>query len=425
MSPSIRGRRCRFVERSAAAEYAPPTLTSKSSTDLILVSADSHVSDFPHLWNKGMDTRFGARVPHLSKDGGTSAHGLSKSGLFGDWVVAEGMLPIPTGAGNVGGYPRNERARRLENFDVTKDPPPGACDPNARVKAMQDDGLACEYIIPTFGLRLNTLRDAELQRACVLASNSWVAEFCAAVPKRLFGAMALSIHDPAQGVKELHRGLGLGLKGALVPAIPPPELTYASMHYETFWAAAAEAGTPITLHALPPPETAAASQRRRPTITESRTMNLIEDHHLANILYDHAIQISLTQLILSGVLERHPRLKIVISEWGTAWIASFLAKIDGSYESRPEGLALTMKPSEYFQRQVWCTFDRALELPAEGVTLLQDRLMFASDYPHIESSWPDSRPNFLRDCAQATPAIQKKLSHENFASLYGIEVPTT
>jgi len=72
------------------------------------------------------------------------------------------MLPIPKGAGNVGGYPRNERARRLENFDVTKNPPPGACDPNARVKAMQDDGLACEYIIPTFGLRLDTLRDAEL-----------------------------------------------------------------------------------------------------------------------------------------------------------------------------------------------------------------------------------------------------------------------
>lgn len=398
-------------------------MISNTSPGLVLVSADSHVSDFPHFWNKGLDAIFGARAPHLSKDGGTSAHGLSKSGLFGDWVVAEGVPPMPTGAGNVGGYPRNERPQRLENFDVTRDPPPGACDPHARVKAMDVDGLACEYIIPTYGLRLNTLRDAELQRACVTASNSWLADFCKAESKRLFGAMALSIHDPALGVKEMHRCIDLGLKGAMVPAIPPPELTYASSHYETFWAAAAEAGIPVTLHALPPPETAAASQRRRPTITESRVVNLIEDHHLANILYDHAIQISLTQLILSGVLERHPKLQIVISEWGTAWIPNFLAKIDGSYSGRPEGLPLKMLPSEYFRRQVWSTFDRSLDLPAESVELLQDRLMFASDYPHIESSWPDSRSNFQRDCGSSPEAIRKKLSHENFASLYKIEVP--
>jgi uncharacterized protein len=411
----------RFVERAVGTAYDPGTL----ATELVLVSADSHVSDFPHFWGTGLKQAYGARAPHLSRDGGVSAHGISTSGLFGDWVVAEGIPPIPAGPGNVGGFPKEERGRRIEGFDVTRDPPPGAVDPRARIEAMRQDGLACEYIIPTYGLRLNTLGDADLQRACVTAANDWLAEFCRAVPDRLFGGMALSIHDPVAGVAELHRGLGLGLKGAMVPAVPPPAMTYASLRYEPFWAAAAEAGVPVTLHALPPPETAAASQRPRPTVTDSRVENLIEHHHLAHILYDHAIQVSLSQLILSGVLKRHPKLKIVISEWGTAWIPNFLARLDGSYLGRPEGLSLRMLPSEYYRRQVWCTFDRSLDLPRETVELLQDRLMYASDYPHIESSWPESRSTFDRECGALPAAIQRKLASENFASLYGVAIPNT
>jgi len=154
-------------------------------------------------------------------------------------------------------------------------------------------------------------------------------------------------------------------------------------------------------------------------------VNFIEEHHLANILYDHAIQVSLTQLIPSGVLERHPRLKIVISERGTAWNPVLPG----------EDRRLVREPARGPRAH-----DEALGvLPAAGVVHVRPRARAAGGgrhapagspdvrvhYPHIESSWPDSRANFLRDCARATPAIQKKLSHENFASLYGIEVPTT
>jgi predicted TIM-barrel fold metal-dependent hydrolase len=388
----------------------------------LLVSADSHVSDFPGFWNTELIAKYGCRAPHVSKDGGTSAHGLSRGGLFGDWVVAEGLVPFPTAGGNVGGYRRAERPKRLNDFDVTRDAPPGACDPVGRLGEMDTDGLHAEVIFPTYGLRVNMMRDAEVQRASLKASNAWLAEFCRSSPDRLVGAAILSVYDPAGAVEDMHECLKSGLRGVAIPAIPPPELTYASSHYERFWAAAAEAGVPVTLHALPPPETAAASQRKKSTVVENLTMSLIEDFHLANILYDHPIQISLAQLILSGVLERHPKLRIVLSEWGTGWLPKFLANMDASYTFRPDGLPLTMLPSEYFARQVWCTFDRPLDLPENLLARLGERLMFSSDYPHIETSWPESRSAFEKYCAGVPDSLRAGFAAGNCAALYGLNL---
>lgn len=396
-------------------------MVQKPESDIVLISADSHVSDFPGFWNAELLATYGSRAPHVSKDGGTSAHGISSGGLFGDWIVAEGLVPFPAGGGNVGGYPRQERPKRLNDFDIKRDTPPGAIDPHARLKEMDADGIRAEVILPTYALRVNMMRDAEVQRACLKASNAWLAEFCRAAPDRLIGAAILSVHDPVGAIEDLHRCIELGLRGVAIPAVPPPELTYASSHYEKFWAAAADAGVPVTLHALPPPEMAAASQRRKSTIVEGRTMSLIEDFHLSNILYDHPIQISLAQLILSGVLARHPKLRIVISEWGTAWIPNYLANMDGSYSFRPDGLPIDMLPSEYFYRQVWCTFDRPLDISEKHLERLQDRLMFGSDYPHIESTWPESLASFDRSCAGVPQAIRTKLASGNCAALYGLK----
>ena len=388
-----------------------------------IISADSHVSDFPGFWNAELLKTYGCRVPHVSQDGGTSPHGLARGGLFGDWVVADGIVPFPASGGNVGGYPAPERGARLNGFDVKRDAPPGAVNPIARLQAMDIDGLHAEVVSPTYALRVNTMRDAQLQQACLEASNRWLAEFCRAAPARLIGTAILSVHDAEAAVAALHRCVDLGLRAAAIPAIPPPALTYASAHYERFWAAAAEAGVPVVLHALPPPETAALSQRSRSVLVESRAMGLIEDYHLANILYTVPIQVSLAQLILSGVLARHPKLRIVLSEWGTGWLPGFLENMDGSYSSRPEGLALEMLPSEYFVRQVWCTFDRELDLPAAFIERLQDRLMFGSDYPHVESTWPESRKACEAHIEGLTPTVRRKLAAGNCAALYGIDLP--
>jgi len=231
--------------------------------------------------------------------------------------------------------------------------------------------------------------------------------------------------DAGLAVEELHRALARGAKGVAIWATPPVSLPFSGSHYERFWAAVAEANVPVSLHALPPLDAMIAAPRTRSPFVENTAMGLIEDFHLANVLFDHHIQRSLTQLVLSGVLERHPRLRVVVAEFGTAWLPLFLDNLDWTFESRPQGLSLTMKPSDYVRRQVWITFDRDLGLAGDALGKLEDRLLWASDFPHIESFWPESRAAFERQCGTLSLPVQKKLAVDNFCELYGISAPVS
>lgn len=379
----------------------------------MLVSADSHINEPPELWNAL--SRYGNRAPHVVKNAGTS-------GLPGDWFLAEELRSFPLSMNNVGAYPKADRPARLRDFDFARDASPAAYKPDERLKVMDTDGVKIEVIYPSYSMRLPCMRDPELQDVSLRLSNEWLAQFCRAAPQRFVGVSALSLTHVGRAIEEMQWGLSQGLKGVSILATPPAELPYSSMHYERFWAAAAEAGVPVSLHALPPLETAHLSNRRKPTVVENRTMALIEDFHLPNILYDHSIQLCLTQLVLSGVLERHPKLKLVFAEWGTAWISMFMGNLDYTYNLRREALPLKMPPSEYMLRQTWWTFDQGLQLAPAQIERMQDRLMWASDYPHIESSFPESQKTFAESTSGLSGTLTKKLGYDNCARLYGLEV---
>lgn len=395
-------------------------VTSTAPSLVSLVSSDSHVCEPPDLWTRHLGARFGTRVPHVGKNAGSGVYGDWTGRLGGDWFVVEGIPAFPMAFGTSGGFEGKERLRRLKHFEFEKDARLAAYEPNARIKDMDTDGVAMELIYPSYLPRMLYMRDAELQRACVGVYNDWLAEFCSVAPNRLIGMAVISLVDIDAAVAELERCLKRGMKGIAIWCVPPPELPFSSSHYERFWAAAAAAGVPVALHALPPLDTAIAAPRHRSTFVENHAMGLIEDFHLANVLFDHHIQRSLTQLILSGVLERHPALKLVVCEWGTAWLPLFLENLDGTYLSRPEGLSLKMKPSEYFYRQVWATFDRELGLSPAHVKAFEDRLMWSSDFPHIETSWPRSREAYERFCGSLPGEAGPKMGSANCLSLYNL-----
>jgi uncharacterized protein len=379
----------------------------------VLVSADSHINEPPELWSSLRN--YGTRAPHVTKEGGTA-------GFRGDWFLAEEIRPFPLSMNNAGAFPKAERSSRLFDFDFARDASPAAYRPDARLGAMDADNTQVEVLYPSYGMRFPCMRDPELQYASLRVSNNWLAEFCRASPKRFIGVAALSLHDTQRAIDDLHWCLNQGIKGISVLPTAPVERPYSSMHYDRFWAAAAEAEVPVSLHALPPLENAAASGRVKPSLVDNRAMALIEDFHLPNVLYDHSIQRCLTQIVLSGVLERHPRLRLVLAEWGTSWIPNFMANLDGTYTGRPEGLSLKLLPSEYLLRQVWFTFDRSLALTPEVAGRLQDRLMWASDFPHIESTWPESRQVFEESVKGLSSDIVRKLAADNCARLYRLEV---
>jgi predicted TIM-barrel fold metal-dependent hydrolase len=293
---------------------------------------------------------------------------------------------------------------------------PGGWDPAQRLPDMELDGVEAEVLYTTLGFRLFWLKDAGLQQACFRVYNDWLAEYCSYAPKRLKGLALISLYDPKEGAQELARCAKLGLKGAMIWCSPPADQPYSSALYDPFWAAAQDLDMPVSLHAITgmeriPWEYGAEQRAMRPTVTP------------------HEIEKSFSILILSGVLERFPHLKIVSAENNCGWLPYYLQRVDRAFTRfGPSGTAtpwptkLTLKPSEYFQRQMYCTF---IDDPF-GVASIHwigiDNVMWSSDYPHTASTWPRSRAVIERDFKDVNEEEKWKIVRGNVAKLYGFDL---
>jgi len=130
-----------------------------------------------------------------------------------------------------------------------------------------------------------------------------------------------------------------------------------------------------------------------------------------------------------GIFERHPKLKLVMAESGVGWLPWIVQELDyrfwrlweaKEYWDQRGGIDLTTKPSELFRRQVWVSFQEdhvAMSLlPFYG----EGHLLWASDYPHPDSTWPNSRKIIDRQMGDLSPEVRKQLTRDNAAALYGL-----
>jgi predicted TIM-barrel fold metal-dependent hydrolase len=137
----------------------------------------------------------------------------------------------------------------------------------------------------------------------------------------------------------------------------------------------------------------------------------------------HAMERSLSDLIFGGVFERFPRLRIVSAESDVGWIPHYLQRLDHSYEKYrylEQSTVIPEKPSVYFRRQVYATFqdDRIGVLLRDQIGL--DRLMWASDFPHSDSTWPHSREVIERDFEGVPEREAAQIVADNCAELYAL-----
>jgi predicted TIM-barrel fold metal-dependent hydrolase len=135
-----------------------------------------------------------------------------------------------------------------------------------------------------------------------------------------------------------------------------------------------------------------------------------------------AIQQTLVTILFSGMLERFPGLKVLSTEHDIGWIAYFLRRMDRAYERfhQSEPTPLRMPPSAYFQRQVYATFQDDPVGLATCRFLDADNLLWASDYPHVESTWPHSQSVIKQHFAEVSEEDRHKILYANAAKLYEI-----
>jgi len=252
---------------------------------------------------------------------------------------------------------------------------------------MEVDGLSAEVLYPTLLLSLYALKDAGLQEACFRLYNDWLIEYCSVDRRRLVGVPAISVYDVGNAVKELERCRRAGLKGALIWQAPHPDLPFHSAHYDKFWAAAEDLDAPVSMHIL---TGHSYHGKERKGIEHYRGSVNLKLADVANALFD---------FIFYGVLERHPKLKLVTVENESGWLPFMIQQWD-YYFRRFRGVnppPITRDPSEYVRNQVFSCFFNDSVCGRNLAWWGEDNLMWSNDYPHANSTWPNSIKVIRRD----------------------------
>ena len=311
-------------------------------------------------------------------------------------------------------------------------------DSDRRLREMEADGIVAEVLfpntIPPFFPKVSLVHqppgagagDLERRWAGLRAHNRWLADFCAAAPGRRAGIIQIMLHDVEGSVAEIrwaaeHRLTG----GVLLPGAPPgsgvPPLY--SPDYEPIWQACDELGLPVNHHS----GSAAPDMGDYPA---AQAVFLLEVTWWAHRTLWH--------LLFAGVMDRHPDLQFAFTEQGTAWVPEELSRLDyyfdrlagaggaaGSQEARfGESLpGLTTRPSEAWARQchLGSSFIRRHEVALRD-RVGTDRIMWGSDFPHLEGCWPYSRDHLrLAFAGVAEPEVRAMVG-ENAARLYRFDL---
>ncbi len=373
-----------------------------------LISADSHVVEPPDLWQERIDSRFKDAAPRLVEEDGVHR-----------WVVGDGVNLGSLGAPSQAG----RRYEGLSNLGLAarmEEVPEAAYEPKARVEAMAQDGVEAEMVYSTIGTRIYTSPvNGELMSACFRAVNDWTSEFVGAFPSKLAGAALINVENTEDAVDELHRCSKLGLRSAAVATYPGDESPYRLPFYNSFWEKAEDLRMPLSMHA--------GSERPGPgrfSIGDfAMTVQKSGDAAFRSTYHYWAMR-SVADMVFAGVFERYPGLQLAVVEHDVGWAPHFIHRMDMTYSEHGYVSEIRFKdgklPSDFIRQNVLFTF---MEDPV-FVPLLSmvgvDRVMWGSDYPHRESTWPRSRQVLTQVLGGLTEQEQRRITYTNAAELYSL-----
>jgi predicted TIM-barrel fold metal-dependent hydrolase len=354
-----------------------------------LVSADDHMDLHvmpPDLWQQRLPVALRERGPRVVE---------CDDGPY--WVI-DGRRVGPSGRKGAG-YIRSE----THGFR------PGT--PEQRLEDMDRDGVLA-HIVYSPTTTQGGIEDSELRAACMHAYNDWAAEFHRVDPNRLVLLADIPSHEPRAAADELERAAKLGLRGAIVHQFQGADPIFEDS-WQPFWDVAQAYGLPISVHLGPGTHSLSPQPGswRMPAFVAVVPMQLDE---------------VLAGMIFSGILEQRPDVKFVLAEGGLGWIPYALERLDHEHHKYYDKIGdhrLSMLPSEIFARQIYVTYEDekiGVELiPRIGVK----NVMWASDYPHGDSTWPHSRKAIAGSpLSELGAEAVRRIVCDNAAEIYGIDV---
>ena len=358
-----------------------------------IISADSHVVEPVETFSQYLDPKFKDRAPRVES---RSDH---------DVLLVDGLPPRHLGGQAVAG--RDPKLMRVQGR-YKEGSTQGGWDPHVRIKDMDLDHVDAEVIYPTIAFFVWRVPDPAYRVALMDSYNRWLADYCKTAPDRIIGLGLIAIHDTNVALRQIRDVSKLGLRGICIPSNAPKDKPFTHKDYEPIWAAVQDTKLPISLHVF-------TGAEAPPEITNFLIRYTVIPSYISE---------TITTFISGGIFERYPNLKLVSVEVDVGWMANYLQRIDHAYERHRyrTGLGDVLKemPSYYFKRQVFGTFmdDRA------GVVMRNEigikNIMWSSDYPHSDSTWPHSQEVIKRIFAGIPEPDKRRILLDNVKELYSL-----
>jgi predicted TIM-barrel fold metal-dependent hydrolase len=360
---------------------------------LKVVSADSHMTEPGDLWVERLDKKYRDDAPRVIRNPKPNGPAY----VF----VGPGIHPLAVAAAFAAGKGGGELREHMKHgYEAAR---PSGWDPVERLKDQDLDGVKAEVLYSTLGIAVFNMPNTELQQACIRVYNDWVAEFCAHDRKRLIGVGLYALKS-LPDVSEVERCAKMGLRGILILASDATDTPYSSPEFDSLWRACSETGLPVSLH--------------KPLISGMPLTPAMPTWADLQIHVIHVVEQCITRLVYGGVLERFPKLKIVSAENDVGWIPNWVHRLDHVFSKVASAENLPLRPSEYVRRNVWATFQDDPMGPKNWDFFGAENYMWASDFPHSDSTFPNSQRVIQENFAGVPAEITNQIVFENANRLY-------
>jgi predicted TIM-barrel fold metal-dependent hydrolase len=365
----------------------------------IVIDADGHICEPEAVWTDYTREAFRDRVLQVRTEGATSfvaVEGRDRSGRG----------PGPANACIPGGL---APGKHLTWADIL----PGSWNPEERLKVMAEEGIDRALFFPSIHLLWGDVQDPEVAAETCRAYNDWMSDFCRTDAERLHGMAIVPFQAPDLALEEVRRLRGLGLTGFISRPERFGNLALYDDACDPIWRAAVEDDLAFAIHGS----------------FGSHMQSFSTGRYQGNVFYDHMIAHPFGQmavmmdLIAGGVLDRHPTLRVGFFESGLGWIPYWLDRLDEHFEIMGHHTPwLKRRPSEIFASQCFVSMEAD---EAAGLAWMQDKglvhtVLWGSDYPHFDSTYPGAYTE-ARETFEATgPAITEQIVNANPSRYMGL-----
>ncbi len=370
-----------------------------------IIDADTHITEPPDLWTSRLPKKYLEQAPRVI------------DGLHGGkaWAMPNGnTMSLSILINTAGQHPMDWEMIPKDGFDRMRK---GAWDPAERIQDMNIDMVDVHLIFPSYAFMImGNDKDHDAYLANVRAYNDWMAEFCSYAPDRLYAYAALPHSGVEDAIAEAKRIRKYPCFKSVVLRTWPSGATVAKHPVDDpFWSAMEDLDLGVACHVG---FNIGGELRDPDVLLNMATLPFINQEKLAI----SAMPV-LSEMVLGGALERHPRLRFGLLEVGVAWVPFFMEQSDDNYMRHRfwTNSHLSMPPSEYWSRQCFASFQVDTYGLANRDRVGIDTIMWTSDYPHAGSDWPYARERINMQLGHLPEDEKRKILCDNVARFYGLD----